>query len=427
MAYLIGNAVARRFLAIRHLLAPPRALPATPESVLAVVDRLGSLQFDPLEVAGRNHDLVLQARIAGYRREITDELLYGRRLLFETYNKSLNLLPTRELPYYRISWEHTDASQSAQLLAEQSALAEKIMAEITAQGPKCSGDFEREAAIEWWWGPTSAVRAVLEALSVSGRLSLARRQGNRRYYDLTERLYPADLLATKVPEREQIRHKVLSRFRGHGLLGGTGSGEVWLGTGPAAARPELRRELLDRGEIVAVTVEGLRGERFVVGDELPLLAQAGREVAAESAGGPVRPGDAEPGCSFLAPLDPLMWDRAALAPLYDFEYKWEVYTPAAKRRWGYYVLPILFGDRLVGRIEPRIQRTARRVRILGLSWEPGFDAVEAPAFVRAFAAALSDYLAFGAADAVVAPTGPSNRALFRAISGQVRVDRSRAG
>ena len=427
MPYQISIAVARRFLAIRHLLAPPRALPAKPESVLAVVDRLGSLQFDPLEVAGRNHDLVLQARIAGYSREITDELLYGRRLLFETYNKALNLLPTRELPYYRISWEHTDGGRSAQLLAEHAPLAEKILAEITAFGPRCSGDFEREAAIDWWWGPTSAVRAVLEALGVSGRLGLARREGNRRYYDLTERLYPADLLATRVPEREQTRHKLLSRYRGHGLLGAGGSGELWPGTGSPTTRSELRHELEDRGEIVSVAVEGMRAGRFVVGDELPLLAQAEREVAAESAGGPVRPGDDEPGCSFMAPLDPLMWDRGALEPLYGFEYRWEVYTPAAKRRWGYYVLPILFGDRLVGRIAPRIDRAARTVRILGLGWEPGFDPVEAPGFVPAFAAALNAYLAFGAAETVAAPPGSLNRALFRAIAGEVHVARPRAG
>ena len=416
MPYQISIAAARRFLAIRHLLAPPRALPAGPESVLAVVDRLGSLQFDPLEVAGRNHDLVLQARIAGYRREITDELLYGRRLLFETYNKALNLLPTRELPYYRISWDLTGGGRSAQLLADQVVLAEKVLAEITALGPRCSSDFEREAAIEWWWGPTSAVRAVLEALAVSGRLSLARREGNRRYYDLTERLYPADLLATRVPEREQTRHKLLSRYRGHGLLGAGGSGELWPGTGSPATRSELRHELVDRGEIVAVTVEGMRAERFVVGDELPLLAQAEREVAAESAGGPFRPGDDEPGCSFLAPLDPLMWDRAALEPLFGFEYRWEVYTPAAKRRWGYYVLPILFGDRMVGRIEPRFDRAAKTVRILGLTWESGFDPVETPGFVPGFAAALSAYLWFGAAETVAAPAGIANRALFRAIS-----------
>src|ERR1035437_8937316 len=271
MPLQISLSEARRFLTIRHLLAPPRALPASPESVLAVVDRLGSLQFDPLNVAGRNHDLMLQARIAGYRRELTEELLYGRRLLFEAYNKALNLLPTSELPYYRITWQNGADGRAGQLVREQAKLAEKVLAEITADGPKCSGDFEREAAIEWWWGPTTAVRAVLEALSVAGRLGLARREGNRRYYDLTERLFPADLLATRIPEREQMRHKLLSRYRGHGLLGAGGSGELWPGTGTAASRAELRHELLDRGQIVPVDVEGVRGERFIVADELPLL------------------------------------------------------------------------------------------------------------------------------------------------------------
>ena len=136
MPHQISVPVARRFLAIRHLLAPPRALSASPESVLAVVDRLGSLQFDPLEVAGRNHDLVLAARIAGYRRELTDQLLYGRRQLFEAYNKSLNLLPTRELPYYRIAWTTMGAGWASGLLGEQAALAEKLLATIAAEGPR---------------------------------------------------------------------------------------------------------------------------------------------------------------------------------------------------------------------------------------------------------------------------------------------------
>ena len=413
----IGRATARRFLTIRHLLAPPRALPGSAESVLAVVDRLGSLQFDPLGVAGRNHDLVLQARIAGYRRGLTDELLYGRRLLFEAYNKSLNLLPTAELPYYRISWKNSADGRAGRVVREQAALAEKVMAEITADGPKCSLDFEREAAIEWFWGPTTAVRAVLEAMSVTGQLGLARRDGNRRYYDLTERLFPADLLEVRIPEREQLRHKMLSRHRGHGLLGSGGSGELWLGIGKAPLRAELRRELLDRGEIVAVTVEGMRGERFVIGDELPLLAQAERDVAAGTGAG----GGAAPGLSFIAPLDPLLWDRAALGPLYDFDYIWEVYTPAAKRRWGYYVLPILFGDRLVGRIEPRIDTASKAVRILGLAWEPGFDPLGTPGLVDALSDALNAYLAFAGAGVLVAPAGPGHKALFREIARAVPV------
>jgi uncharacterized protein YcaQ len=420
----IDRALAKRFLAIRHLLAPPRALPASPDSVLAVVDRLGSLQFDPLEVAGRNHDLVLAARISGYRRELTDELLYGRRVLFEAYNKSLNLLPVRELPYFRVTWDTLGSGRSRHLLAEQAELAERLLDAIQKEGPKSTADFERTAAIDWWWGPTSAVRAVLEALSVSGRLSLARRDGNRRYYDLTERLFPADLLSVRVPEREQRRHQLLSRHRAHGLLGSGGSGELWLGIGDTELRNSLRQELLDRGELVAVTLDGLRGERFVLADELPLLAQAERELSAEAGGSPSRPGDGPPGCSFVAPLDPLMWDRRLIEPLYGFDYRWEVYIPAEQRRWGYYVLPILFGDRLVGRIEPRIDRRAGGVRIIGLAWESGFEPLEEPGFMPAFAAALADYLHFAGADHLTPPASRAHRPLVAALSQTVPITRS---
>lgn len=399
---------------------------------MAVVDRIGSLQFDPLEVAGRNHDLVLQARIAGYRREITDELLYGRRLLFEAYNKALNLLPTRELPYYRITWEEGENGRAGRVALDQAALTEKILAEIDRDGPKCSSDFEREAAIEWWWGPTSAVRAVLDALTVAGRLSLARREGNRRYMDRTERLFPADLLAIRIPEAEQLRHKLLSRYRGHGLLGTGGSGELWYGTGAGPGRARMRDELIERGELVPVSVDGVKGARFVVGDEMPLLAQAERELEAQ-AGGHARGDDgagsgaaagAAAGCSFLAPLDPILWDRGILEPLYHFDYRWEVYTPAAKRRWGYYVLPILFGDRLVGRIEPRVDRKGGPVRILGLSWEAGFDPLAEAGFTAAFAAALDAYRQFGAAGWIVPPAGTVHRSLFREVATAVPVKRA---
>jgi hypothetical protein len=173
----------------------------------------------------------------------------------------------------------------------------------------------------------------------------------------------------------------------------------------------------------------MRGERFVVGDELPLLAQAGREVAASTAGSDAMlgPGEARLGCSFLAPLDPLMWDRGALGPLYDFEYRWEVYTPAAKRRWGYYVLPILFGDRLVGRIEPRIDRKAKSVRILSLTWERGFNPIEAPGLPAALSDALNSYLEFGEAEALVPPLGAAHRSLFRAIAERVPLGRAPTG
>jgi uncharacterized protein YcaQ len=257
----------------------------------------------------------------------------------------------------------------------------------------------------------------LEALAVSGRLGLSRREGNRRYYDLVERLYPADLLAIVIPESEQLRHKLLSRYKAHGLLGAGGGAELWPGTGGGAKRSILRSELIERGEIVPVGVEGVRGERYLLGDELPMLAQAEREVSLANAGGDPAPpiNDTPPGVAFLAPLDPLLWDRELLTSLYGFEYRWEVYTPAAKRRWGYYVLPILFGDSLVGRIEPRIDRAGKDVRILGLSFEPGFDPRAAPGFLPAFAATLSVYLVFAGADTLTPPSDSTNKALFGAL------------
>jgi uncharacterized protein YcaQ len=171
-----------------------------------------------------------------------------------------------------------------------------------------------------------------------------------------------------------------------------------------------------------VTVEGLRGLRLVVASDLPWLDQAIDEVAA---GAP--PGRAAPGVSFLAPLDPFCWDRDLLRGLFDFDYVWEVYVPQARRRWGYYVLPILFGDRLVGRIEPRLDRKARVVRVLGLSWEPGFDPLQAPGFAPAFAAALDNYAGFGGADSVVTPPGAAHLLLFRSLAGEVRVSRGESG
>ncbi len=413
----VDRAVARRFLVLRHLLAPPRALPAEPESVLRVMDRVGSLQFDPLEIAGRNHDLVLLARIAGYRREWTDRWLYQDRVLYETYNKQLSIVPTAELPWYRLTWDRNHAEHSGGSFDEHAPLVEELLARIRDGGPLLPRDVGPRAAIEWYWRPTNQVRAILEALSESGILGIARREGNLRVYDLVERLFPAELLAQRVPEWEQRRHRLLSRYRGGGLLGTGGQSELWYGSGRnAAERAALRAELVADGEIVPVTVEGIKGERFVVASELPILERAGHEVAA---GEP--PAGVDPGVAFLAPLDPLCWDRDLLRRLFDFDYVWEVYVPAAKRRWGYYVLPILYEDRLVGRIEPRIERRAETLRIAGLWWEDGFDPLAADGFAAAFAAAVAAHRDFGGMRRVALPRTVRHRPFLtkvRAILGR---------
>lgn len=406
MTLAISADDARRFLVARHLLAPAREIDGGVDGVLQVFKRLGSIQFDPLAVAGRNHDLVLHARVADYDPAWCEQLLYERRELFEAYNKGLSLLPTSELPWFRVSWRIEDRYES-ELLAEHAEFAKQVLERIRVEGPLSTLDFERGPSVDWWWAPTNKVRAVLETFAVGGVLGLARREGNRRYYDFIERLFPPELLAFEVPEREQLLHKLLSRFRAHGLLGTGGSGEIWFGTGPAKPNPQkpeelsraqLRDQLIEDGAIVPVTVEGERGMRFVLAEELEQLAA---------------PPEPPASVAFLAPLDPLVWDRKLLGTLFGFEYVWEVYVPQAKRRWGYYVLPILFRDRLVGRIEPRIERADGEVRVLGLWWEDGFEPRRAEGFVEAMRAALRAYLGFAGARRIVwAPHLRAARRLF---------------
>jgi uncharacterized protein len=415
----VSAAAARRFMVLRHGLAPPRSLPPEPASVMAVVNRLGSLQFDPLEVAGRNHDLVLLARIEGYRREWTDSLLYRERVLYETYNKGLSLVPTAELPYYRVAWDRSSRRHDAGSFDEHAPLVAELLDRIRANGELSSTDVEPRAAIDWYWRPTNQVRALLEALGESGVLGLSRRAGNRRYYDLVERLFPPDLLADRRDEHDQVRHKLLSRFRAHGMLGRSGQAELWLGLGKAVPGPDdppwqsrtgLRAELVERGDLAPVEVDGIRGERYVLAAELAILDAAEAELGAAR-----DPGGLPPGVAFLAPLDPFVWDRDFLRSLYDFDYVWEVYVPEKKRRWGYYVLPILFGDQLVGRIEPRIERKSGTLRILGLWWQAGFDPLAAPGFIDAFAAALEAHGAFGGVAKIALPRAHVHRPLVAAV------------
>jgi uncharacterized protein len=192
---------ARRFLVARHLLAPARSLDGVPDAVLDVFRRLGSVQFDPLAVAGRTHDLVLHARVADYDPAWCD-LLYERREIFEAYNKGLSLVPTSEFAWFRGNL----SINAPRTINENRTVAKRVLERIRADGPLSSSDFERESGTtsDWFGMPTNTVRAVLEAYAVTGVLGLARRDGNRRYYDLLERLLPADVLARKVPLHEQL-------------------------------------------------------------------------------------------------------------------------------------------------------------------------------------------------------------------------------
>ena len=309
---------ARRFLVARHFLAPARSLAGRLDAVLEVFRTFGSIQFDPIAVAGRNHDLVLHARVAGYEPTWCD-VLYERREIFETTNKALSFIPTSEFSSFRLGIGRKGPRFHAEILAENAGVAERVLERIRAEGALSTRDFapEQGAAKDWFGMPENVVRAVLEAYTVADVIGLARRDGNLRYYDLLERLLPAEVLAHEVPERERLRHTLLSRYRAHGLLGAGGAGGTFARIAAPTDAQRLRKELVELGALVPVDVEGMRGKRFVLAEELALL-QAPPEPTLSVA--------------FIPPFDALLWDTALLASLFGFDYVWEGFFPPAKRR-----------------------------------------------------------------------------------------------
>ena len=303
----VSAEAARRFLVARHLLGPARSLEGGRDAVLEVFRRFGSVQFDPIDVAGRTHDLMLHARVADYDPAWCDQL-YERREIFEAYNKGLSIVLASEFPWFRAQLR----SNPPRVIAENPEVAERVLERVRAEGALSSRDFERERGntTDWFGMPTNTVRALLEAYTLTGVLGLARRDGKRRYYDLLERLLPNELLQQDVPLREQLRHKLHSRYRAHGSLGVGGGGDIFGGLGPAKPDPRwpdqpgrtaLREELVENGDLVPVEIEGVRGKRFVLREEVGLLEAP-----------PAPPASV----AFLPPFDPLVWDRGLLGSLF---------------------------------------------------------------------------------------------------------------
>src|SRR5262245_54995236 len=206
---------------------------------------------------------MLHARVADYDPAWCDRL-YAQRKIFEAYNKGLSLVLTTEFPWFR----GVLGQRSRNLIAENGDVAKRVLERIRVDGPLSSSDFEREQGPtkDWFGMPTNTVRAVLEAYAVIGVLGLARRDGSRRYYDLIERLVPAKVLAREIPLFDQLRYKLLSRYRAHGLLGFGGGNDIFGGLGAAKPDPRfpgypgrtaLRAELVETGELVPVEIEGV--------------------------------------------------------------------------------------------------------------------------------------------------------------------------
>jgi uncharacterized protein len=372
--------LARRFLLAHQGLWPPRSLSGE-AGVLRFLRRVRSIQYDPLDIVGHNPELVLQSRVEGFRPETLETLLYGKRLLVDYWDKQMGIWPVEDWPLFRRRREAFRGRLAGE--SGPSRLYPEVRRAIETRGPLSSIDLESGETIRWPWGPARIARAALEGMFWQGDLVVHHRVHTRKVYDLAERHIPARFLDAPDPcgsEEEYSERLVLRRLRGIGLLW-TRSSEAWLEIPgvKGAQRAAILSRLLDRGEVDEYRVEGL---------EVPLYAAAADAAALRRAREAV-----PPRAAVIAPLDNLLWDRGLIRALFGFDYVWEVYKPVPQRKFGYYVLPVLYGDRFVARFEPgRDQRTGEPT-VKRWWWEEGVErSAELEAALRACFRSFAAYL-----------------------------------
>jgi len=349
---------ARRLLLWSAGLYPPASLRA-PDGIALALHNLGSVQVDPLNRCGRNHDLVLAARVDGYRLDDWQSVVHGPcpREFVEYYDKALCIVRASDLPLHRhkVLGSSDYHRRRLKFLQDNKEAADRILCEIQERGPLCSLDIEGEDRINWWWGKSRLIKAVLDVLFTESTLLVHHRQGTRRYYDLPERLVRPQHLADREITPEDM---LLNRVGAIGLLDITSPQASW-DLGPKKELRLAAGRLVDQGVLVRIRWDGGKRELFGLAESV----RAWEESATTAH---------EPRISLLAPLDNLLWDRRLLSELFGFDYSWEVYLPVNKRKFGYYVLPVLYGEGFVGRAEPVMDFKTRKLFVKGLWWEQGF-------------------------------------------------------
>ena len=334
------------------------------EGVLDFVRQAGCIQFDPIDVCGKNAELVLQSRVSGFTKKMLYELLYEDRKLLDNWDKNLSIIPVENWPNFKRDRDwHFEHERS---FDEIQKACEKIKAVITEHGAVCSADLGMSEKGDWYWTSTKLSRAALEHMYFRGELAIHHKKKSLKYYDLIERCLPRKVLETADPYPDDFEHKkwrVLERIGALGLLWNRPS-DAWLGIGDLKSdmRNQIFDSLLAEGKIIPVQVEGIKHKLYCLKDD--------EQIAEIVKGTGIANGKSR--CEFIAALDNMMWDRNLIKAIWNFDYKWEIYTPAAQRKYGYYVLPILYGENLIGRIEMVFDKKTKKLEVKNIWYEDGF-------------------------------------------------------
>ena len=363
MSALSAEEARRVQLAAQGVPRRPRRGRPSAARVLGVIERQGALQIDSVNVLARAHYVPLFSRLGPYDMALLDRLAFRDRRLFEFWAHEACLLPVELWPYSQ--WRMQRESENRwfiEMYEQHGAYVERVYDEVVERGALAASELSEpgERGGSWWgWG---AGKRALEYLFRVGRLTVADRRNFERVYDLPARVLPADVLSAPVPSEHEARRSLLWRAaQALGVFTLADVGDYWRMRASACKAPFS--ELVEAGDVVPVSVEGWPSGRaadqaYVVRD----VVVSRRSSAAGGGGG---------AGVLLSPFDPLLWDRKRTLRVFGFHYRIEIYVPAPKREYGYYVLPFLLGDRFVARVDLKADRAAGVLRVQGGWAEPG--------------------------------------------------------
>jgi uncharacterized protein YcaQ len=392
----ISLRAARRLAIDAQLLGSERQSPDR-RGILATVERIIWLQLDPTSAVARSHFLVLWSRLGQYEREDVARLIYKDQRLFEW---RAFVYPTRHLPFYLLamrskSEKYTYRRYRVAWMRKNLPLRRQVLSRLRRDGPLATSAFDGREAVSWHstgWTNERNASQMLEFLSAEGRVLVAGRAGQERLWDLTERCVPAKALVSSATPTKLIREATIRALRALGVGTAKQISEVL----PGAVRPQVLKaiaSLARSGEFVparVVTGGGtLKGTWYVRAADAERIPALERSWSGRT--------------TFLSPFDTLIRDRARTLALFGMRYFIEIYVPAAKRQYGYFAMPILHNDELIGRIDPRVDREKDAFLVNAIHLEPGVKKDRATGL--AVARALDDLAQFTGMSRVSVPAG----------------------
>lgn len=360
----ISLAVARRLALYNQLLDGQEKLPKGKEGVARVIEKLGYVQIDTIAVIERAHHHTLWTRVPSYKQEMLDELLAKDRRVFEYWGHAASYLPMSDYRYYipRMRAFPWGDGWIKRMYENHKDVMKDVLARIRKEGPLGSVDFKGHDGKKrgaWWdWKPA---KTALELLMWRGDLMVTERRNFQRIYDLTERVLPSNIDTTVPDSAEVARFRVQRALYAHGIVTQRDILD-YLHISSKEKVPDALDEMVESGEVIQVEIKGLEGANHYINRDVLENASRLRKR--------------KPCLHLLSPFDSMIIHRYRIEQLFDFSYALECYTPPAKRKYGYFCLPILWGEEFIGRLDPKADRKQKTLIVRNIVFEPEFKDYE---------------------------------------------------